>query len=741
MADNLLSSQNYINWTMLNKFYGKPQMSTPDDPVIHSPPSIGAAPGMNGMIHFSFFARRLFTNMVLDVGHQMMGTWIIVKKVGGVKKLVEFVGDHATGYNFNVITCESCKAFFRRNALRPKEFKCPYSEDCEINSVSRRFCQKCRLRKCFTVGMKKEWILNEEQLRRRKNSRLNNNSTSNKRSQSGHQMSPPGPQQQPHQSPIQHPGVPVYQQPQRPLTINPMDNQMIHHMQANRQNIMPPNLMSPPGGQPYQLTSPVGSSASDSPPNRSLTMMHNGEKSPDGYDPNMMAHRISQTSLNSRPKMDANGQVVLSTEEYKSLLARIPGGQTPGLMNEEEPINKRAAYNCNGHPMPAEHTPPYSAPMSDMSLSRNNSTSSGMQPLTHVNGTHPNMSEFVGSSAPTQQHFDTPLFGMGILTATGGDVGNVGPDPEMFRKMNHFYEHVIQSALDSPENQEPRPLEAMIPKPEYMTPQHSGFQYHADPYGVPIPPPLPEQPNNVNYQLNAAELKALDTVREAFFGIDDPMEQGRQMQSFLKANKSPADIMNIMDVTMRRFVKVAKGVPAFRDVSQEGKFCLLKGGMIEMLTVRGVTRYDPSTNSFKTPTIKGQNVSVNVDDMFAKLNSNAQAQKAKCLEFFGFFDEEIKRNELAVYLVMLAVLFSVRVDPPMSENDARIVGEQHNHFMSLLNRYLESLYGEQARRIFERLPKALGMLNDIARNAGMLFMGTVRSGEAEELPGEFFKIK
>ncbi|VDN00878.1 unnamed protein product [Thelazia callipaeda] len=89
------------------------------------------------------------------------------------QKTCRVCGDHATGYNFNVITCESCKAFFRRNALRPKEFKCPYSDDCDINSVSRRFCQKCRLRKCFAVGMKKEWILNEEQLRRRKNSRLN----------------------------------------------------------------------------------------------------------------------------------------------------------------------------------------------------------------------------------------------------------------------------------------------------------------------------------------------------------------------------------------------------------------------------------------------------------------------------------------------------------------------------------------------------------------------------------------
>lgn len=29
-------------------------------------------------------------------------------------------GDKALGYNFNALTCESCKAFFRRNALKDK---------------------------------------------------------------------------------------------------------------------------------------------------------------------------------------------------------------------------------------------------------------------------------------------------------------------------------------------------------------------------------------------------------------------------------------------------------------------------------------------------------------------------------------------------------------------------------------------------------------------------------------------
>ncbi|GMS78274.1 hypothetical protein PENTCL1PPCAC_449, partial [Pristionchus entomophagus] len=81
-------------------------------------------------------------------------------------------GDHATGYNFNVITCESCKAFFRRNANKPKGFKCAISDDCEVNILTRRLCQSCRMNKCLIVGMQKDWILNEDQLMKRKNSRV-----------------------------------------------------------------------------------------------------------------------------------------------------------------------------------------------------------------------------------------------------------------------------------------------------------------------------------------------------------------------------------------------------------------------------------------------------------------------------------------------------------------------------------------------------------------------------------------
>ncbi|CAF0921620.1 unnamed protein product [Adineta ricciae] len=73
-------------------------------------------------------------------------------------------GARAFGYNFDQITCESCKAFFRRNALRNlKEFCCRFNGDCQINAENRRHCAGCRIRKCFAVGMRKEWIRSEEE--------------------------------------------------------------------------------------------------------------------------------------------------------------------------------------------------------------------------------------------------------------------------------------------------------------------------------------------------------------------------------------------------------------------------------------------------------------------------------------------------------------------------------------------------------------------------------------------------
>jgi hypothetical protein len=47
-----------------------------------------------------------------------------VPGVKGDPKICGVCGDRALGYNFNAVTCESCKAFFRRNALKKKVSLC-----------------------------------------------------------------------------------------------------------------------------------------------------------------------------------------------------------------------------------------------------------------------------------------------------------------------------------------------------------------------------------------------------------------------------------------------------------------------------------------------------------------------------------------------------------------------------------------------------------------------------------------
>lgn len=69
-----------------------------------------------------------------------------------------------TGRNFGVITCSTCKAFFRRNgrtgsALPP----CRFGGHCPVNERTRRQCPTCRLAKCFAVGMQKDLIRTDEE--------------------------------------------------------------------------------------------------------------------------------------------------------------------------------------------------------------------------------------------------------------------------------------------------------------------------------------------------------------------------------------------------------------------------------------------------------------------------------------------------------------------------------------------------------------------------------------------------
>ncbi|CAF2593724.1 unnamed protein product [Rotaria sp. Silwood2] len=72
--------------------------------------------------------------------------------------------EKTTGRNFGVITCSTCKAFFRRNGRTGSSLPpCRFGGKCPVNERTRRQCPTCRLAKCFAVGMQKDLIRTEEE--------------------------------------------------------------------------------------------------------------------------------------------------------------------------------------------------------------------------------------------------------------------------------------------------------------------------------------------------------------------------------------------------------------------------------------------------------------------------------------------------------------------------------------------------------------------------------------------------
>ncbi|XP_076345191.1 thyroid hormone receptor beta-like isoform X1 [Tachypleus tridentatus] len=81
------------------------------------------------------------------------------------QKVCGVCGDRSKSYHFGGISCDSCKAFFRRSVQNEgyKHFHCPYEGKCDITISSRKCCQYCRFQKCLAIGMEKGWVMTEEE--------------------------------------------------------------------------------------------------------------------------------------------------------------------------------------------------------------------------------------------------------------------------------------------------------------------------------------------------------------------------------------------------------------------------------------------------------------------------------------------------------------------------------------------------------------------------------------------------
>lgn len=72
------------------------------------------------------------------------------------EELCPVCGDKVSGYHYGLLTCESCKGFFKRTVQNKKVYTCVAERNCHIDKTQRKRCPFCRFNKCITVGMKLE---------------------------------------------------------------------------------------------------------------------------------------------------------------------------------------------------------------------------------------------------------------------------------------------------------------------------------------------------------------------------------------------------------------------------------------------------------------------------------------------------------------------------------------------------------------------------------------------------------
>ncbi|MBN3294440.1 NR5A2 protein, partial [Polypterus senegalus] len=73
-------------------------------------------------------------------------------------ELCPVCGDRVSGYHYGLLTCESCKGFFKRTVQNNKHYICVEEQSCPIDKTQRKRCPSCRFQKCLSVGMKPEAI-------------------------------------------------------------------------------------------------------------------------------------------------------------------------------------------------------------------------------------------------------------------------------------------------------------------------------------------------------------------------------------------------------------------------------------------------------------------------------------------------------------------------------------------------------------------------------------------------------
>ncbi|KAH8382425.1 hypothetical protein KR009_003498 [Drosophila setifemur] len=710
-------------------------------------------------------------------------------------------GDKALGYNFNAVTCESCKAFFRRNALAKKQFTCPFNQNCDITVVTRRFCQKCRLRKCLDIGMKSENIMSEEDklIKRRKietnrakrrlmengtvdggdgegdddNKAPADSSSSNLELYSGYQDSQscgsadsganacsPGTATSPgagQVNPLQMTAEKIVEQivsdPDRASqainrlmrtqkeAISVMEKVISSQKDALR---LVSHLIDYPGdalkiiskfmNSPFNaltvftkfMSSPTDgveiiSKIVDSPADVvefMQNLMHSPEDAIDIMNKFMNtpaeALRILNRILSGGPQQTADRKPLLDKEQAAKIAPpaeRVDTVIQSMLSSGSPPISPHdaTAVDLQYHSPGVEEQP---------------STSSSSHPLPYIaNSPDFDLKTFMQTNYNDEPSLDSD-FSINSIESVLSEVIRI--EYQAFNSIQHAASRVKEEMSYLSGNQGQSGCNAS-----------GATQQHLQ---QPICAP---SSLHMDRELNEAEQSKLRELRLASEALYDPVDEDlsalmmgddRIKPDDTRHNPKLLQLINLTAVAIKRLIKMAKKITAFRDMCQEDQVALLKGGCTEMMIMRSVMIYDDDRAAWKVPHTKENMGNIRTDLLkFAEGNIYEEHQK-----FITTFDEKWRMDENIILIMCAIVLFTSNRSRVIHKDVIRL---EQNSYYYLLRRYLESVYsGCEARNAFIKLIQKISDVERLNKFIINVYLN-VNPSQVEPLLREIFDLK
>jgi len=610
-------------------------------------------------------------------------------------KLCSVCGDKALGYNFNAVTCESCKAFFRRNALKSKEFKCPFNDECEVTVITRRFCQKCRLKKCMDIGMKKEYILSEDE-KKQKKQKIEENRVRK------------------HQKQMNRKG-------------NVNHNNDDSSASPTSSSLQPLNGSQSPPAEGDRMTAVSHGLASS----RSKSLDHNNGEN---------AHILD------------TGPAPAKSARLSEPLHQPPPTMFHQLLVEEDMMTSEAVGSQTTSPYTTDQHTPHPTPSSAFPLraslegfdnhSEVPSTSSnggigGGQHHHHPPHQHhhhhqappPHQSQHQPHHQPHHGHHPhQPLQPQQQpVTLQQGP----GGQDQAFNLNQAFQNHdwncdnldeIVAIAIKAEFNtfdladltndvvtvkEEMQAASAMPLAQPQATTTSGGTPSTTGPTSNPSCSTSSAVANASDLQLTDREKARLDELFMASRALVEPVEHERDQYSMSSEPHNLISVINLTDLAIKRIIRMAKKITPFTTMCQADQIALLKGGCTELMILRSVINYDPDKNSWRLPSRTGLNRELKLEVLkeAAQLGVNLYEEHQR---FVMSFDPQWRSDENVMLLLSAIALFTPERSNVVHKD---VVKFEQDTYYYLLRRYLETVCsGCEPRRVYLNL---IGKLQDL----------------------------